>query len=484
MINIKEEDLGSFQTQSKKKIAVIYPPYGSIDNEPGLKVVKDNYGVFPSLSLLYVAGCAKGAGHEVLFLDVNATQISKDEVLSQIKSFQPDYIFYTITTYQLKENLDWIVELKKSYDCPVVVGGVHMGIYPEETMRHTAIDVGFIGECDFSLPAFLECDVLDYEAFSKVRGIIYRKEEQTYRTRTSPVLMNVDNAHFPARELIDNSLYSSFITQYKNFTPFISSRGCPFKCIFCEQGEQKFRGRSAKNIMQEIQIAYEQHGVREFDFFDSSFTIQKDRVIKICQAIIASGLKIHWSVRSRVDCINEEVLHWLAKANCTRIYYGIESGNACILKTLKKNANLEEMRETIRLTKKIGISAFGYFMIGSPGETRDTVRETIDFSKTLDLDYAQFSKVTPMPATQLYALYLKEFQHDYWREFVKNPSHQIAIQRPGCTMPDEEIQAYCKQAYLEFYYRPDYIFKALLRVKSFPELFRSVKVAFQMRTSG
>ncbi|PCJ17883.1 MAG: hypothetical protein COB02_12510 [Candidatus Cloacimonadota bacterium] len=274
MINIKKEEISTFRTKSPKKIAIIYPPYGSIDNEPGLKVVKDNYGIFPSLSLLYVAGCAKGAGHDVLFLDVNATLISKDEVLNQLKHYQPDYIFYTITTYQLKENLDWLIELKKSYPCSVVVGGVHMGIYPEETMRHKEIDVGFIGECD----------VMDYEAFSKVPGIIYRKEEKTYKTKSSPVLMNVDNAH--------------------------------------------------------------------------------------------------------------------------------------------------------------------------------------------------------LPATQLYALYLKEFQHDYWREFVKNPKSQIAIQRPGCTMPDEEIQAYCKQAYLEFYYRPNYVFKALLRVKSFSELMRSVKVAFQMRSSG
>jgi len=478
-----EANIRKFRTKNPKKLAFIYPPYGVIDNEPGIRVVKENYGVFPSLSLLYVAGTAEGAGHECLFLDLNADPQPMETVVETLKKFQPDYVLYTVTTYQFKENLDWARELKKAYPCPVIIGGVHMSIYAEETMIHKGLDVGFIGEVEISLPMFLECDVMDLDAFETIPGIIFQKDGRIHRTRPAPQLQNVDQAHFPARHLVDNSLYHSFITKYKNFTCFISSRGCPFKCIFCEQGELKFRGRSAQSVVEELSVCYEKYGIREFDVFDSSFTINKPRVIEVCKAIIDSGLDVHWSVRSRVDCMNEEMLYWLHKAGCFRVYYGIESGNACILKTLKKDTNLERMRKTIELTKKIGIDTFGYFMVGSPGETPQTVRETIDFSKTLDLDYAQFSKVTPMPGTQLYALYLKEFQEDYWKDYIRNPTEQISLPRPGCTMSDQEIQRLCRKAYLEFYYRPSYILRALGRVKSFEELIRSAKVAFEMRFS-
>ena len=154
------------------------------------------------------------------------------------------------------------------------------------------------------------------------------------------------------------------------------------------------------------------------------------------------------------------------------------------LKTLKKDTNLNRMRDTIALTRKIGIDTFGYFMIGSPGETLETAKETIRFSKTLALDYAQFSKVTPMPATQLYSLYLQEFKEDYWKEYIRNPSDQIALARPGCNLSDQEIQRLCHQAYMEFYYRPRYVMGALKKIKSFEELTRSIKVALQMRFSG
>jgi radical SAM superfamily enzyme YgiQ (UPF0313 family) len=477
---ILESELQSFRTKNKKRVAFIYPPYGVIATEPGLKVVKENYGVFPSLSLLYVAGSAHGAGHDTIFLDINAAPMSNDEIIQKLKNFDPDYICYTLTTYQFKDNLEWISELKKSYNKPVIVGGVHLEIYPEETLSHEVFDVGFIGECELSFPDFLERDVMDMDAFTEVPGIIFRKDGKLITTEPVKWLENPDHAHFPARHLLDNSLYYSFITKYKNFTPFISSRGCPFHCIFCEQGGLKFRGRSPQNIMDELVYCYEKLGMREFDFFDSSFTIDKKRVIDLCKLMVDSKLDIHWSVRSRVDTLNEEVLEWLAKAGCERIYYGIESGNPDILKTLRKNTNLQRIKDTLKTTKKVGIDTFGYFMVGSPGDTVETIKQTIAFSKTLDLDYAQFSKVSPMPRTELYEMYMNEFKEDYWKEFVKHPVDQKSLSRPRCDLSEEEIQKWCKKAYLEFYYRPSYILKALLRLKSKDELKRSVKTAWQM----
>ena len=166
-------------------------------------------------------------------------------------------------------------------------------------------------------------------------------------------------------------------------------------------------------------------------------------------------------------------------AGCARIYYGIESGNREILHTLKKSTSLDMYHDVIRRTKKHGIHTFGYFMVGNPYEDEATIRQTIRLALELDLDYAQFSKVTPMPATEMYTLLLKEHGRDYWREHIARGIDED-IPRPLCAMTDEEIQRWTRLAYLRFYYRPSQILRSLSRIRSREELSRSVYTAWQM----
>lgn len=464
-----------------ERISFVYTPYGSIKNEPGIKVVKDNYGVFPSLSLAYVAAVAEKAGAEIQFIDAHAMGLSKKQTIGRLESFKPDLIAYTTTTYLFHQNLDWFSAIKEATGVPSIVGGVHMGIYPKETMVHKAIDFGVTGEAEETLPEFLAA-YNNGGDLSTVRGLIWRDDAgEAMVNPYAPLYADVDNAPFPARKYLPNHLYYSFISQYQNFTPLITSRGCPFHCIFCEQGGLKFRPRSPQNLCDEIQECLDAYSIREFDFFDSSFTTDKRRVIKICEEIINRGQKFAWALRSRVDLINEEMLKYLKEAGCKRIYYGIESGDEDILKTLKKKTTVKRIKEIVHATNKIGIDTFGYFMVGSPGETVDTVKKTIKLSQELDLDYAQFSKVTPMPATEMYHMLLQENGgKDYWREFIMNPTQELFVPRPGCDMTEDEVQAWARKAYLKFYFRPRYIFRALLRVKSWRELMRSAVTAFAM----
>jgi anaerobic magnesium-protoporphyrin IX monomethyl ester cyclase len=165
--------------------------------------------------------------------------------------------------------------------------------------------------------------------------------------------------------------------------------------------------------------------VRELDFFDSSFTIRKERVIAICDEIKRRKLDIVWAARTRVDCISKDVLQSMRSAGCSRIYYGIESGNREILRVLKKSTSLDVIKRVVKETKESGIDTFGYFMVGNPYETPATIRQTIRLSLELDLDYAQFSKVTPMPATEMYTMLMQQTGRDYWREFVLNPHDDL-----------------------------------------------------------
>ncbi len=465
------------------KVALVYPPYGAIKNEPGIRAVKENYGVFPSLSLLYVGGCLEAAGAKVLFIDVNAENLSIEETVARLKAFGPSYIGYTITTYLFYQTLSWVREIKKRVPVPTLVGGVHMGMYPKETLTHTCLDYGVTGEAEVSLPELLHTLEAGGD-LSAVRGIVYRNDQGVpVVTPAAPMLGNVDEAPFPARHLIDNSLYYSFISKYKNFSCLMTSRGCPYRCIFCEQGGLKFRPRSPANVCDEIEIALKEFGVREFDFFDSAFTIQKQRVIDICDEINRRKLDVIWAARTRVDCVNEETLQAMARAGCTRIYYGVESGNRQVLRTLLKASNLEKCKETISATKKAGIDTFGYFMVGNPGEDKATVRQTVRFALELDLDYAQFSKTTPMPGTEMYRMFIEEFGVDYWKEYLLDESKDQYIPRPDCDLSEAEIQELAQMAYLRFYYRPSQIGKALAKVKSWEELRRSVSTAWEMVVS-
>jgi radical SAM superfamily enzyme YgiQ (UPF0313 family) len=466
------------------KVALVYPPYGPVKNEPGIKAVKENYGIFPSLSLLYVAGILEEAGCEVLFIDAHAEGLSLEDTVRRLNQFGPAYIGYTITTYLFFQTLDWIKAIKAMVPVPTIVGGVHLSIYPKETLTHGAIDYAVTGEAELSLPVLMEALVKGTD-LRDVKGIAFRPTEDAGFEGANVVVTphsktcKVDESPFPARHLIDNTLYYSFISKYKNFTCFLTSRGCPYKCIFCEQGSKAFRARSPKNVVDELEICVNEFGVRELDFFDSSFTIRKKRVIEICEEINRRKLDIIWAARTRVDCITKDVLTAMQRAGCTRIYYGIESGNREILKVLKKSTSMDVIKDVVRETKAVGIDTFGYFMVGNPYDTPATVRQTIRLAIELDFDYAQFSKVTPMPATEMYTMMIEETGVDFWRDFVLQP-HDKLVPRPRCDMTDAEIQRWARLGYLRFYYRPTMIKRQLKNVTSYSALKRSMSTAWQM----
>lgn len=466
------------------RVALVYPPYGPVQNEPGLKAVKENYGIFPSLSLLYVAGILERAGCEVLFIDAHAEGLTLDQTVARLRAFGPAYIGYTITTYLFFQTLDWIRAIKALVPVPTIVGGVHLSIYPKETLTHEAIDYAVTGEAELSLPDLLHALETGRDLHT-VNGVAFRPDGRPVAEGGEVVVtpaagtVDVDEAPLPARHLLDNTLYYSFISKYKNFSVFITSRGCPYKCIFCEQGSKAFRARSPKNVVDELELCVREFGIRELDFFDSSFTIRKERVIAICEEINRRGLDLVWAARTRVDCINRDVLRAMRKAGCARIYYGIESGNREILRVLKKSTSLDVVKRVVADTQAEGIDTFGYFMVGNPYESPATIRQTIRLAIELNMDYAQFSKVTPMPATEMYTMLMEETGRDYWREFVLNP-HSELVPRPRCTLSDDEIRRWTRLAYLRFYYRPAMVQHHLRRMKSWEELRRSAQTAWQM----
>jgi len=461
------------------RVSLVYPPYAPTPNEPNVQVVIRNYGLFPSLSLGYVASILQQNNVEVQFLDANALDLSLEQAISRVRNFGPDLVAYTITTPLFYQTLQWIRAIRQSTGIPTLVGGAHMSIFPDETMLHPEIDMAIAGEAEGVLPELIEALVQGQDP-AGIPGTILRRNGDVVRGPVHPLPENLDETPFPSREQLPNERYFSFISRHKNFAPIITSRGCPFQCIFCEQGNKRFRTRSAENVADEMEECIGRHGVREFDFFDSSFTTRKAHVLGICEEIGRRGIRTVWAARSRVDLVDREILVALREAGCERIYYGIESGDPDILETLNKKVDLDQIRDTLRQTKKLGIESFGFFMIGNPGETHQTVRRTFDFVNSVPMDYIQYSKLIPLPSTKVYEMLQEETGFDYWREFIAGRTAEAVLPRPRTNLTEQQVHRYVRTGYIRFYFRPRYILRALGRVRSWDELWRSVVASWNI----
>jgi radical SAM superfamily enzyme YgiQ (UPF0313 family) len=293
---------------------------------------------------------------------------------------------------------------------------------------------------------------------------------------------DIDTLPFPARHLINNSLYHSVLGKGKRMTGLCSSRGCPFSCVFCHQPHygKKWRARSAENVVAEIEECINL-GIGEIEIYDDTFTYDRQRVIDICLDMLRKKLKIDWAIRTRVDRVDKEMLQIMAKAGCKRINYGIESANPEVLKMLRKGITPEQSEEAVRMTKESGIEVQAYFMIGSPRETREQILNTIAFANRLNPDYCYYSITSPCPATLLYTLGMREGKfNDYWRDFAKNPMPDFKA-RFWDDLPRDELIGLMEYGFRSFYLKPKFILKQLAKVRSFRELVQKTKTMVAMR---
>lgn len=465
------------------RIALVYPHFYPEEHWSTIAAQEKNLGVFPPLSLAYVASILEKSKHQVIITDVAAQNLSLSGVIKAIKKFDPHLMGFTITTSSFHQTLSWIKMLKEDVNVPVIVGGVHVGIYPAETMSHSQIDFALIGDVELSLPEFM-ASFAQKEGFEKVSGLCFRKGSEIVINERSPQAINLDEISFPARHLLPNNRYYSIVSLKRNFTAMITSRGCPFKCIFCDQGQRKPVLRSALNVVNEIEECYHKFNIREIDFFDPSFTVDKQRVIEMCRLMRSRNIDISWSFRTRADTVDEELLDEMSKAGCIRIMYGIESAVPAILKLLRKEVDIEQIKRIIALTNKKRIEAFGFFIIGSPGDTRQTVEETIRFARRSKLDHAQFTRMTVFPGTELYNRYLDKNHSDYWRKFVLDEKVKMVLPLIDTELSIDQANKLIRKAYLSFYLHPARIARNIFNMRSLSQLKKSIIALFDMLLSN
>ena len=261
----------------------------------------------------------------------------------------------------------------------------------------------------------------------------------------------------------------------------VTSTGCPFHCNFCAiPSSGGYRKRSPGNVVDEMEICYKEHNIREIDFFDAVMFLDKPRILRILTEIRKRSLRIEWSCRSRVDTVDEEILREAARSGCRQIYYGIESVDISILRSIHKEINIQQIKQAIKWSKKFGIKTMGFFMVGNPGETKESVWKTITFAKDLGLDFIQVSRTISKPGTALDKLMIEKTGRDYWREHIENKKIEKRLPTPWVNLRAEELENLTKRFYLQFYLRPRIILFRLLQLKSLNEFIGYIRVAMKM----
>jgi len=464
-------------------VLLINPPIKNMITTNIPEFVDTERGYNPSLGLMYIAAYAeKYTDCKIRIWDMVVEEKSYDKLENEIKNRKPDVIGITTTTFTLIDSIIAAKIIKKvDNDIKVVFGGSHVHIYPEEAIRLPEVDFLVLGEGEITFSELLQ-KIGNYEELKRVKGIVFKHDDKIVNTGFRGFIEDLDSLPFPARHLTPYKKYYSLIAKRNPITTMFTSRGCPYRCLFCHRPHmgKKFRARSAENVVEEVEECVNM-GIHEILIYDDTFNINKQRVLDICNLIKERGLDIYFDIRARIDRINKEMLVALKEAGCVRIHYGVESANQRILEILRKDITVEQAEKVFKMTKDVGIETLAYFMIGNPTETRDEILNTIKFAKKLKPDYCHFSVTAPFPATPLYELGLKKgVFNDYWKEFAANPTKDFVPQLWEENLGRDELIKLLEYAYKSFYIRPSYVFKKILKVRSFNEFKRKAKAGLML----
>lgn len=456
------------------RILLINPPrlHEIIGNNPS--IIEEERGYNPPLGLLYVAAYLKKySNYDVNVIDAQVEGLDYDGLKHKIVKGKPHVIGITTMTMTLIDVLKTARLVKEiNPNITIVLGGPHTSLFPEETIQFSEIDFLVTGEGEEAFCSLVK-SIDKGGDVSGIAGIVTMVDGKIINTGKRPYVKDIDKLPFPDRQLVPYKKYTSLLAKGKSVTTIITSRGCPFKCSFCDRPNmgKVFRARSATNVVDELEQCV-QLGINEFLFYDDTFTVNKQRVLDICDMIRHRKLVISWDIRARIDTIDEEMLVSLKKAGCYGIHYGIEAGSERILKVLNKQITIEKALEVFKLTKQIGLSTLSYFMIGNPEETIEDIDETFKVMKLLKPDYVHLTILTPFPGTKVYSDGIQKgiMEKDYWKEFAENPEENFIPPHWGENFTKNELNALLIKGYKSFYLRPVYVLKRIIAVRSLSEL--------------
>lgn len=441
-------------TAIKPKVLLVYPPISKMDR------YGSELGVFGGkqipLGVFCLAAYLRQQGYSVQALDAEARDLTNEDVVAELHTGGYGVLGISSTTVAFHRSLELAQAVKAARpETVVVLGGPHVSSQPEQPLQFDAFDYAVRNEGEVTLDALLQV-IANQGHPSGVRGLIYRRNGNVVVNPCRPYIADLDTLPFPAYDLIpDMRIYSPPPFNYKRLpvANLMTSRGCPNACTFCENTTfgRQFRMRSAQSIVEEIEFLMTRHGAREISFVDDTFTVRRSRIYEIFDLARQRGLKFPWSCMSRINTVDEDLLRFMRDNGCWYISFGIESADEEILRTIRKNITPAAVERVVEACRRLGIVTKGFFMIGHPRETVETIEKTIAFAKRIPLRHVVVTINTPMPGTEQY-----QHAHEYgtldesdWKRF----NYWKPVFVPHGLTP-EILLAKQQQFIREFYLRP------------------------------
>ncbi len=435
------------------KITLVNPPYPpSVHSHPP----------FIPLGLAYLGAVAEKAGHDVTVIDCQAEKLTYDGFRQRISKVPSDVIGVTATTLLYKSAMQ-LIDIAKEVqpDAVTMLGGSHGTFWDENALNeYPSLDIVVRREGETTFIELLG-KLQTETGFDKVLGITFRsKEGKISRNPDRPFLEDLDALPFPAHHLLP---LDSLKRMGKVLFPLITSRGCVYWCDFCSTVRMFGRGyrmRSPKNVVDEMELIHKKYGVNQVTFYDDAFTVNRERVLKICEELHQRKLDLMWDCGTRVDMVDRELLETMRDAGCIAVWLGVESGSEAILGAMNKRIKLNQTRLAYRTAHDVGLMTIANVVLGFPGETEQTARKTINFVKELNPDDVGFYVATPYPGTPMYDQVIK----NGWlrvTDFNKYDTATPTFETPSLSI--KKLAEIRYKAYQEFYLRPGYVIKMMRR---------------------
>jgi radical SAM superfamily enzyme YgiQ (UPF0313 family) len=432
----------------------------------------DNSGdnVVPPLGAMYVASVLRNEGHEVLIHDPGAAWWDLEPFRQVLQSWRPDIVGISAITIEAR-SMEAMALLARSTlpDVPIVVGGPHASAYPERCARHPGIDYVVMGEGETTSVELVRV-LSDGGDPASIAGILFRGPDgEIVRTEERAAIQDLDALPFPAWDLIDVRRYVTVRTMSKMgrrpYMLMFTSRGCPFKCIYCHEVQgKKFRARSPQNVFAEMDALRRTHGINDFEIVDDIFNFDRERMLEIMARVRDANPKpaLHFPNGLRTDILDEKQIKALRAAGAQSLMIAVETVSPRLQKLAKKYLKLDRVAANIRIAVKEGLFVGGLFMLGFPSETLEEARATVEFAVSTNLHQALFFVVTPFAGTELYEVYL-----DMLRQRGINPAEDgldfFAGNYNLSVMKDSELFGLHREAYRRFYLSPKRIARVVAR---------------------
>lgn len=470
------------------KVLLINPPSNSPDP------------IMP-LGLAYVAAALETSRIPVEVIDAWAEGYSYEDLGREVSRRQCDIIGITIMSPLYSSGMRTVDIVRKNSNTTIVVGGPHPSALSEECLNgNKNIDFVIIGEGEKAFVELVRSLENQRKGLDSIKGVSYRQNGKIINTGMSERIDNLDALPLPARHLFPIKKYRTH-PPYGRKEPYltlITSRGCPFHCTYCSKSVfgSRYRAMTPQRVCDEIKFLIDNYKVREIHFYDDDFTMDMKRAEAISEEIVRQGMKICWSCTTRVDLVEEGLLYKMKKAGCWLISYGVESGNSEILKKAEKKYSLEEISKSFNLTKRTGIRTLAYFMLGLPGETKETIEETIGFSLKLNPDFVSWGITSLYPGSTLYQKAQggelggkiipgnaqgngkASGKNKAWHGSASPYGDGFAIIHEE-NLSREELEEYGREANKRFYLRPLYLLKFIFKISSLNQLLNYLRGGFQ-----